>query len=265
MDPLTVSHAGLIQQFDLQIAPATPSLSVGQVHVWRARLDVEAARAQQLAQWLSGDEHLRAERFRFERDRQRYIISRGILRDILARYLRVNPHDVEIGHTTQGKPYVSGDLASRLIRFNLAHSQDLALYAFTAGHEIGVDLEHLRSIPEMSAIVSHYFSAHEQAALAALPESAQRSAFFNCWTRKEAYVKALGSGLYQSLQEFDVSLVPGEPAALLAHHLRPSEVMRWSVQELFPDDDCAAALVVEGPVLGLGCWTYRPKDLAAQD
>ena len=201
---------------------------------------------QKLEQILSKDEQTRAARFHFQRDRRRFAVGRGILRAILGGYLNVEPDQVEFCYGAHGKPYLAGNLDDSALRFNLAHSHELVVYAFACGRDIGVDLEYIRPIPNFERISANFFSARENAALNSLPAEQRQEAFFNCWTRKEAYIKALGDGLAHPLDQFDVSLIPGEPVRLLSVEQAPEEVSRWRFQAFTPTPGYAAAVVVEG-------------------
>ncbi len=220
------------------------NLSSSEVHVWLAPLD--QLHVSQLAQTLSEEELARAGRFHFRRDRERFIACRSLLRTILSRYLCVEPHQLRICYGTYGKPYLEEEVEKNKLQFNLSHSHGLALYAFTRGRKIGVDLEYIRRMPDFSQIAARFFSQNEYAALNALPESQRQEAFFYCWTRKEAYIKAIGNGLMHPLNSFDVSLAPGEPACLLNVEGDPEEASRWSLKSLNPVPGYVAALAVVG-------------------
>ena len=209
--------------------PADLAVSSDEVHVWRASLDQPELYVQRLAQTLSADECMRSKRFYFERDRRRFIVGRGILRMILGCYLGIEPSCLKFWYGSHGKPALAEPASGRKIRFNVSHSQGVALYALTCNREVGVDLERLRSISDAERIAKRFFSSQENAVLQALPANLKHEAFFTCWTRKEAYIKARGEGLSFSLDLFDVSLVPGEPAALLHVRGYPQEVSRWSL------------------------------------
>jgi 4'-phosphopantetheinyl transferase len=155
-----------------------------------------------------------------------------------------------------GKPALAGDTGADAIRFNAAHSLGVALYAVTRGREVGIDLEHIRFDLAVMEIAERFFSRREVATLRTLPTEAQRQAFFRCWTRKEAYIKARGEGLSLPLDQFDVSLTPAEPAAVLGTQRDPSETARWSLQELPLAPDYVAALAVEGHGWRLACWQW---------
>lgn len=230
------------------------------VHVWRASLEQPAARVHQLVQTLSDDERIRAERFRFDRDWRRFIVGRGVLRTILGHYLGVEPGQLQFRYGSRGKPYLAGEFGNCALQFNLAHSHELALYAFTYGREIGIDLEYIRSMPDAEQIGARFFSMRENAALGVFPRSQKLEAFFNCWTRKEAYLKATGDGLARPLDQFDVSLSPGEPARLLHVEGDVQETARWSLQALAPACGYVATLAVEGHDWHLACWQWPGKE-----
>ncbi len=235
---------------DWSSAPSNLTLNRGEVHVWRANID-NLPHLAQLANTLTDDEHARANRFRFPLHRDRYIAARGQLRALLSRYLKSPAEAFRFTQGKFGKPALldGGDL-----RFNVSHSHQLALYAFTLECELGVDVEYVRSDFGTLDIAKHYFSEHEQATLRALPPEQHTDAFFLAWTRKEAYIKAIGEGLSMPLAQFDVSLTPGQPARLLANRRTPGEVERWSMFELHPGEGYKGALMVEGQDNHVLCW-----------
>ncbi|HUT18859.1 MAG TPA: 4'-phosphopantetheinyl transferase superfamily protein [Anaerolineae bacterium] len=234
----------------VDLAPLSPlagcSLSAKDVHIRRSWLDQPPWRVRQLAQTLSADERERADRFRFETDRMRFIVGRGTLRSILGRYLNTEPGRVQLCYGPHGKPHLREESNQATIRFNLAHSHQLAIYAFARTREVGIDLEYIRPVPRLQQIAASVFSARENALLSGLPASQQQEAFYLCWTCKEAYVKAKGLGLEHPLEQFDVSLVPGEPARLLRVESDPGDTSRWSLRWLEPAPGYVAALAVEG-------------------
>lgn len=238
------------------------ALSHDQVHIWRAALDVPASHLHDLGRLLCEDEVCRASRFRFERDRRRFVAARGTLRILLGRYLALDPAEVRFQYGAYGKPSLAAHTSAVDLRFNVTHSEDLALYAFACGREVGVDLERIRPVPEMEQIAEGFFSARERAALKSLEPGQRLDAFYACWTRKEAYIKARGEGLALPLDRFDVSLAPGEPARLLdvrrlnSHRRQTTdrrELERWSLHALAPAPGYAAALAIEGACSALDC------------
>ena len=220
-----------------------PTLSALEVHVWHANLDDHAPHSLQFL--LTEDEISRANRFHFASDRNHFIVARGLLRKLLAGYLGTDAGDLRLVYAEKGKPALAEGQGS-LLNFNLAHSRGLAIYAFSLGREVGVDLEFMRADLAGDKIAERFFSPTEIVALDAVPQEQRQRAFFDCWTRKEAYIKARGDGLSMPLDEFDVSLAPGEPAALLRNHKEPAEVRRWTMQSIPVPSGYVAALVVEG-------------------
>lgn len=220
--------------------PEPPRLGPAEVHVWAAELDRPDAELGALWETLSADERERAERFRFERDRRRFIAARGTLRALLSLYLPARPETFLFTHNAYGKPALSDGALS----FNVSHSHTLALVALTQAGPLGVDVEQARADFATLSIAEQFFSPAEVAALRALPEAERVEAFFNCWTRKEAFVKALGEGLSFPLKAFDVSLRPGEPAALLHVDGDPEAASRWHIRALSPASGYVAALAV---------------------
>jgi len=172
-----------------------------EVELWVWPLDVGADERGRFFAMLSDDEVARAERFVFERDRHRYIAARGRMREVLARLLGATPADLRFDYSSHGKPSLPLGL-----HFNLSHSEALAALGVSRTHQLGVDVEHVRPLKE--DIAERFFSQAEVTALRALPEDEQLEAFYRCWTRKEAVVKAIGEGLSRPLDSFDVTLDP---------------------------------------------------------
>jgi len=202
------------------------------------------------------DERMRAERFHFEEHRECFIIRRGILRTILGYYLSVEPSRLQFCYGKNEKTALADTFGKGKVHFNLSHSEGLALYAFTRYREIGVDIEYIRDVPEMKQIVERYFSAREKDVFQVLPERKKKEAFFNCWTRKEAFIKSTGDGLSWPLDRFDVSLVPGEPARLLRIDGDSKAASRWLIQDLKSAPGFAAAFAVEGRSWEVHYWQW---------
>jgi 4'-phosphopantetheinyl transferase len=219
------------------------TLGADEVHVWHAKLDDYAAAS--LKRLLAKDEVSRAERFHFAKDRNHFIVARAWLRKLLAAYSGIDAAELRFSYAEKGKPSLEESQRSA-INFNLAHSHGMAIYAFSRGREVGVDLEFIREDLADEKIAERFFSPREVDTLSTVPAELRKEAFFNCWTRKEAYIKARGEGLSMPLDEFDVSLAPGEPAALLRNHKEPAEVTRWTMQSIPVSSGYVAALVVEG-------------------
>jgi 4'-phosphopantetheinyl transferase len=194
---------------------------------------------------LSQEERERAERFRSETVRKHFVAARFFLRRIIAPYIGVQPEDLSFQYGPHGKPALTEEFGNAGICFNMSHSHDLALFAVTPGWTVGVDIEKIRHDLDCLKIGERYFSPGEMEALRNLTGDQQRRAFFKCWTRKEAYLKAKGEGFSFPFDQIAVSLVPGERAALLYHGSDPGEVSKWSIEDLDFDPDYAAALAVE--------------------
>jgi 4'-phosphopantetheinyl transferase len=229
-----------------------------EVHVWCADVALAAtAELPWLLETLSPDEQRRAARFHFERDRTYFSAGRGLLRRLLGGYVGVEPAQLVFTYGPYGKPALSNLPARSDLQFNVAHAGDLAVYAFTRARRIGVDLERRRPIPDADQIAERFFSLRERARLAALAPGEKATGFLNCWTRKEAYVKALGVGLSRPLHQFDVTLAPEEPAQVLADGSQEPE--NWSLQELLPAHEYVGALAVEGHNWHLRRWRWSPQ------
>lgn len=216
-----------------------------EVHVWCASICQPANVVEQLFSLLSGDEKSRTSRYYFEYLQRSFVVARGVLRLLLSRYVDLQPEQIVFTYLKAGKPQLSGEYSNK-VSFNLSHSNELVLYAFGLRRNLGIDIEFMRPIDDLERIAEQNFSLHETAELKTLSSDKMVEGFFNCWTRKEAYIKAIGDGISFPLQEFDVSLKPGEPAKLLGIHGSAQEAALWSMSELNPAAEYAAALVVEG-------------------
>jgi 4'-phosphopantetheinyl transferase len=235
-----------------------PPLPCDEVHVWQSALDHDPATVQRLEGLLDFDERGRAGRFYFRKDRERYIVGRGLLRMLLGQYLRVGPDAVRLWYTAHGKPVLVSEIGESDLTFNVAHSDSLILYAVARGREVGVDLERLRPGVECRELAEWFFSPREAAELAAVPPEQQERAFFAGWTRKEAYIKALGLGMAVPLDRFAVSLAPDRAAALLAAEHDPAQLGRWELCELTPAPGYLGALAVEGTGWRFFCGRWEP-------
>lgn len=225
-------------------ATAVP-IAGGTVEIVSARLDAELALVGELAPCLSDGERFRASHFVFERDRRRFIVGRARLRHLLASRLGVLPPEVELVYGPRGKPRLSRQFAESALCFNVSHSGDVAVYAFSRDREIGVDVEAVRDIADADNIAARFFSRRENAAYRALQPRDRPLGFFNCWTRKEAFIKALGDGLYYPLDCFDVSLAPDEPARILRVENTPGNECGWYMENFSPVPGFVAAIVIE--------------------
>jgi len=229
------------------------------VHVWQASVDVIGDCFALLSRCLSPDERGRAGRFRFDRDRRRYIAARGTLRCLLGSYAGLAPTQVQFRYGPHGKPAMAPPFDA--LRFNIAHAEGLALYAFAIGRDLGIDVERIRPDIAYGQLAERVFSRREIEELRAVPGHLQAAAFFTAWTRKEAYLKARGDGLVVPLDQFDVTLLPGEPAQLLATRPDPAEARRWTLTALDVGEDYQAALAVEGAGFRLMTWDWNGASL----
>ena len=224
-----------LEQFDL---------ADDDLHVWFDSLEADEPRTAELAASLSPDEVDRASRFRFERDRNRYVVGRGTLRRLVAGYTGVSPASIQFVYGSHGKPF----LADGEITFNLSHSESRAVFAFCRGLEVGVDIEAFAPRPADRDVAERFFSRREVQTLLALPLEDRALAFLTCWTRKEAFIKAKGDGLSLSLQDFDVTFEPGAAPALLRTAWSRSEPATWRLQDLSAHcPGYVAALAVRSP------------------
>lgn len=229
------------------------TLPMDEVHIWRANLhNPNALESYYLL--LSPDEQERANRFYFPKDRDRYVIARGILRSILSRYMDLPPQDLQFRYSPTGKPFLaySSDLP---LCFNLSHSGQLALYA-VAQRNVGIDIEQICLERDCEGIAERFFAASEQADLNQLSPELRQQAFFNGWTRKEAFLKATGQGLTISLDQIVVSLMPNAPAQILHTGWEPAEAARWSIQALNVGIEYAAAVVAAGQDWRIITWQF---------
>lgn len=227
-----------------------------QVHVWCASLDLPMSQVLILREILIEDELKRAEGFDLHKDCKRFIVARGILRIILSRYIHVEPGQIRFCYNSFGKPMLDAEYGGNNISFNLSHSVDLALYAITRKREVGVDIERIKPDIETERIAERFFSSDEVASLRTVSSNIHQKAFFHCWTRKEAFIKAKGKGLTIPLDSFAVSLIPGKPTELISTKFCPEEASRWSLYNLDLGINYSAALAVEGHNFKVKCWLF---------
>jgi 4'-phosphopantetheinyl transferase len=225
--------------------PANAALGEREIHIVRAYLTASTTEISRYSGILSPDELQRASRFYFERHRTRYIVGRGLLRFILGTYIRADPSSIRFNYGLHGKPALITEPGLNLIQFNVSHSEDLALYALTSSGAIGVDTERIRDQSHLDDISRDFFSASECGEYFKLPRRERTEAFFRCWTRKEAFIKAIGDGLSYPLGRFDVSIEPGR-ARLLRLNGEPVQASQWSMCHLNPEQGYTGALAIKG-------------------
>ncbi len=223
-----------------QEAPFQLTLAEDEIHLWYVSLTQPIEMVQKLAATLTEDEQVRAYRFKFDYLQTHFIIARGVLRDILSRYLQLEAKHVQLTYSKFGKP----SLTDHEYEFNLSHSHNLAVYAVTVGKRLGIDVEGIRQIANLENIAMRFFAPIEYRTLCNLPEEQKLVSFLNCWTRKEAFIKAVGSGLSYPLDKFSVSLIPGEPARLLHIEDEPDTIGAWSWLAFSPTEGYIAALTM---------------------
>jgi 4'-phosphopantetheinyl transferase len=214
-----------------------------EVQIWGIWLTASEASLAYFRSTLSRDERQRAERFKFAKLSRSYTLARGGLRILLARYLSCSPNEIEVGCGPKGKPELRD---SSRIRFNVSHSGQMALYAFTLDCELGIDVEEVRQLEDAESIAVRFFSAAEVSDLLSLKREDRGLAFFRCWTRKEAYVKAIGGGLAIPLSDFQVTLLPGVPARFVQITSDPgNSAGDWTLRHLEPAPGYVGALAYQ--------------------
>jgi len=241
--------------------PAQPAIWQNEVHIWRARLDMPWSWTFDEA--LSLEDRTRADRFKFESDRRKFCAARASLRLILSRHLGVKPNRIQLETGEFGKPFVADKNLAQGLRFNLSHSHQLALISITREREVGVDIEFMRSDFVTEEVASHFFSPSEVAEFRSVSPELRTRSFFNCWTRKEAYIKARGEGLYCPLDQFDVSVAPDKPAMLLESRVDPADVRRWIFNDIHVGDRYAATVAVENNFSRLVLWDFVEGEAAS--
>lgn len=222
------------------------TLSGKDVHIWQISLSGQGSLLSTFRNLLAADEIQRAGRFFFERDRERFIVARAAMRQIVGDYVNIAAERLVFSYGAKGKPELAPGQSGGALKFNLSHSGEYALLALSQGLRVGVDIEFVNADFAGEEIAERFFSSNEIAALQAMATEARAEAFFSCWTRKEAYIKALGEGLSIPLDSFDVAFGPHVPAALLRVRGVPDEVTRWSVYDIAAPTGYKAALVAEG-------------------
>jgi len=232
------------------VAPAKVTLAAGEVHVWLVRADDAALCMACCENLLATAERERAARFKFEKDRRLYTAAHAALRSILADYLNVAPGDLGFEIGQRGKPRLAPTFSKDSLEFNLSHSSEVALIAVTREREIGVDVEHIKENFAFAEVAERYFTTREVSAIRALPQDLQRRAFYQCWTSKEAFLKAKGVGLSGELDEVEILL--GDKGRVQVTSTLPG----WYLSELNPCDGYVGAVVLDGREFDLKCYNW---------
>jgi 4'-phosphopantetheinyl transferase len=228
-------------------APGDLPLPWHEVHVWRVALDASEAACDGLRELLTDDERRRADRYRFDHVRRQFTVCRGTARLLIGRYLGLDPRAVVFAAGPHGKPHLAPSSAPEPLHFNVSHSGSVALLAFYCHGEIGVDVEAHRPLADLDRLAARSFSPGERQVLKSLPTHLRPAAFFDCWSRKEAFIKCTGQGLSQGLASFDVTLAPDEPARLLRVDGHDGGALPWALLGLPAIPGYATALAVAGP------------------
>ena len=234
------------------------TLNRNDVHVWNVSLEVDSTDIAHLAKILSPDEQARVNRFHFEKDRTQFIISRGILRVLIGRYLGENPSHIQFAYNTFGKPLLMCSVDSDSLMFNVSHAGGKALYAFSKKQPLGIDLERIRLNIAFESIAKRFFSPVEITMFSSLQEPCKREAFFSWWTRKEAFIKAKGVGFSLGVDQFDVTLRPGEPARLIHTRYDERDVRHWSLHDIDAGSGFKAALAVRSTQPRISHYNWCP-------
>jgi len=221
-------------------------MTLGALYVWPVSLSQSEDVIRALEEHLSMDEARRADRYRRERDRSRYIVAHGVLRELLADYTAQTPRDISFGHTATGKPFLIDGHGERPLRFSLSHSGEWALVGLALSTEVGIDIEQIDLGVSIEAVAERFFSHSEFEALQAMPLEQRTAAFFSAWTRKEAYVKARGEGIANRLRNFSVSVHPEQSAILLTDSIDAPATLHWRIYDLHITRNYAAAVAAEG-------------------
>ncbi len=237
-----------------QTAPDVLEISGDHVDIWLASTDPAERQLRAYKALLSPAEIARLKKFRMEFKSREYIVTRGLLRQVLTKMAGLDIAGVEFDYCEHGKPSLAGHAGGENVAFNVSHSHGVVLVALTLGGRLGVDLEKIRPKLEWRSLAQHYFSAVEVRALDGYPGATGLKAFFTCWTRKEAFVKALGGGLSYGLKEFDVSIDPDEAYAALTIRRKEEDASRWLVKNIPVPDTHVAALAIDRPACNFRLW-----------
>ncbi len=233
-----------------------PALGEGEVHVWSTSLRVGESWQEELRAVLSIEELEKADRLIPTDKTEQSVVARATLRRLLARYTAVAAGALEFTYGGKGKPYLVGPEGAFRVSFNVAHSGDMALFAFARRGEIGVDLEHIRDDVDFLGVGQRFFSTSEYAVLADCDDEQVGLAFFRCWTRKEAYLKARGTGITVPLDGFDVTLRSGDAPEIVETRYLPGDEELWRLLEVIPDPAYVGALVVPRRVETVRCYRF---------
>ncbi len=237
-------------------APAGLQLSTAFIDVWRSPVDLPAEEIHEYHQTLSQEEQQRADKFTFPDKFEEYVVTRGLLRNALAHVLEQSPGSFKFDYTTEKKPCLGKKINHQSVTFNVSHSHGQVLVAVSLDRNIGIDIEKIRNNVEYEKLAKRFFSQAEYAALMQY-KGDQVAAFFATWTRKEAFVKAVGKGIVFGLAEFDVNIDPDEAPQMLVTRWDPDDVSTWQMMTIETESDYMATLVADGDVFETRLWQER--------
>ncbi len=246
-----------VQTLEFPPQPAllsVPALGPASIHLWYAQPLERRSLFADLSALLSPEEDDRRTQLRFEGNRQDFVFARGMLRTLLAAYLETDPRGLRFQYSEHGKPSLAGSDAENELQFNLSHTQGAVLLAICRRRAIGVDIERVREDFSVQEIAERFFSLAERQALMRLPEAERRPAFFRCWTRKEAFLKARGHGLSFPLDRFDVSIGADETEVRLTTRPDPMEAQDWQILQAPAPEGYAAAVALASSPSALNDW-----------
>jgi len=241
---------------DWQFPPEKINLTDRDVHIWQIFLEEPIEKAKDMGWILSDEEKYRAGRFQFEHHQRRFLISHAALRHILSQYTGIEPQHIQYQITSYGKPHLRNKTEFD-IQFNLSHSHERAVVAICQNQPIGIDIEYIRSTADIASLAKQNFSTNEYQQFAKLPVTDSLLGFFNTWTRKEAYIKAIGEGLSHPLHTFEVTVNPGEPAQMLSIANDLKAARHWTLEAVQVQDGYAAAFAVQLTKVYLNQWIYQ--------
>ena len=227
-----------------------PPLGQRDIHIWRFSLVTDSVRMTAMRDTLDDYELRRADRFLFDKHRHRFVVGRARVRDLLACYLNTDSASIEFAYSNLGKPKIANPARQFTLHFNFSNSAELGLLAVTHVGELGIDLEQVRDMSDLEGLAKRYFASAESEAIFARPQADQRmQAFFRFWTRKEAYLKAVGKGLTFPLRDVEVSLDDDSRARIVAINSKDDDALQWSLGHLDLGDDYLGAFAIRSSQL----------------
>lgn len=240
----------------MQTQPTKTQLN-NKVHVWKANLNISKKQLQKYKNVLSAAERLKFESYRFNKDKNKHIASRGILRHILSIYLDDDPKNIVFTYNQYGKPFLKYNYNTKPLFFSTSHSGNIALYAIARNQEVGIDLQQFNRNIDCDLVGSKCYSDLEIKIKNSLPKKQKEHFFYTCWVRKEAFIKAKGTGLSEPLNEFSVLVDKKYPTRRISKIFRMNEINFWTIIDLFPEDKYYAAIAIEGIQTNLQYYQYK--------